>query len=87
MTQYPECYLARELGLCYSAIASVTDYDVGLQESLVIDPGQMSEVLEVFRNNIRSVKTLLQAFIESYVPKLSCKCASAVLKAYYEGCL
>jgi alpha,alpha-trehalase len=29
MTQYPEVVLARELGLCYSGIALVTDYDVG----------------------------------------------------------
>jgi len=31
MTQYPEAYLARELGLCYSALASVTDYDTGVE--------------------------------------------------------
>ncbi len=87
MTQYPECYLARELGLCYAAIASVTDYDVGLQESLVIDPRRMGKVLEVFKDNIRTVKILLQAFIKKSVSGLSCKCASTVLKAYYEESL
>lgn len=86
MTQYPECYFARELGLCYSAIASVTDYDVGLQESLVIDPRRMNEVLKIFKDNILAVKTLLQAFIKRS-PGLSCKCASTVLKAYYEDSL
>ena len=29
MTQYPEAYLARELGLCYAGLALVTDRDVG----------------------------------------------------------
>ena len=29
MTQYPEAYLARELGICYASIALITDYDVG----------------------------------------------------------
>ena len=85
MTQYPECYFARELGLCYTAIAAVTDYDVGLQESLVIDPRRMDAVLEIFRSDIRKTKDLLLAFVERSGPKLSCKCAATVLKAYYEG--
>lgn len=87
MTQYPECYLARELGLCYSAIAAVTDYDVGLQESLVIDPRHMDAVLEIFRGNIHKIKSLLLAFISKSVPCLSCGCASAVLKSYYDELL
>ncbi|MBI2086561.1 MAG: MTAP family purine nucleoside phosphorylase [Candidatus Zambryskibacteria bacterium] len=84
MTQYPECYFARELGLCYAAIATVTDYDVGLQESLVIDPRQMGKVLEIFRGNVQKTKDFLLAFIREQVPGLSCRCASTVLKAYYE---
>ena len=87
MTQYPECYLARELGLCYSAIAAVTDYDVGLQESLIIDPRHMDAVLEIFRGNIQKIKSLLLAFISKSVPELSCGCASAVLKYYYDELL
>ncbi|MDO8603979.1 MAG: MTAP family purine nucleoside phosphorylase [bacterium] len=87
MTQYPECYFARELGLCYSAIAAVTDYDVGLQESLVMDPCHMDAVLEVFRSDIQKTKILLLAFIEQESRKLSCKCASVILKAYYEESL
>lgn len=87
MTQYPECYFARELGLCYAAIAAVTDYDVGLQESLVIDPCHMDAVLEIFRSDIQKTKTLLLAFIERAVSELSCKCASVVLNAYYEKSL
>lgn len=84
MTQYPECCLARELGLCYSAIAAVTDYDVGLHESLVIDPRHMDAVIEIFKGNIQKTKSLLLAFISKSAHKLSCGCASAVLKVYYE---
>lgn len=87
MTQYPECYLARELGICYSAIAAVTDYDVGLQESLVIDSRHMDVILEIFKSNIQKTKSLLLAFISKSARKLSCGCASAVLKAYYEESL
>lgn len=87
MTQYPECYFARELGLCYAAVAAVTDYDVGLQESLVIDPRHMDAVLEVFRSDIQKTKALLLAFVSDSIADLSCKCASAVLEAYYEKSL
>jgi 5'-methylthioadenosine phosphorylase len=87
MTQYPECYLARELGLCYSAIAAVTDYDVGLKENLIIDPKHMDAVLEIFRSNIQQMKSLLLAFSSKQVSELSCGCASTVLKAYYENSL
>ena len=31
MTQYPEVYLAKELGI-YANIALVTDYDAGLED-------------------------------------------------------
>ena len=84
MTQYPECYLARELGLCYSAIAAVTDYDVGLQESLFIDPRHMDAILEIFRGNIQKTKSLLLAFIKKTISCFSCGCASVAVKAYYE---
>ena len=30
MTQYPEGWLARELGLCYANVSLITDYDVGV---------------------------------------------------------
>lgn len=87
MTQYPECYLAKELSLCYSCIATVTDYDIGLQESLVIDPRHMEVILEIFRNNIQKTKKLLLAFISKSVPRLSCNCAAYTMKAYYEASL
>jgi purine nucleoside phosphorylase len=78
--------LARELGLCYSSIAAVTDYDIGLQKDLVINPNHMDAILEIFREDIQKTKYLLLAFIKS-APSLSCKCVSTVLKAYYEHSL
>lgn len=84
MTQYPECYFARELGLCYSAIATVTDYDVGLQESLVIDPNHVDAVLDIFKNNIQKTKSLLLAFVRKTNLGFSCGCAPIATKAYYK---
>jgi len=87
MTQYPECYLARELGLCYSSIAAVTDYDAGLQENLVIDPGHMDEIVEIFKNDVKKTKSLLLNFITKSSSAFACGCALSVIKAYYEESL
>lgn len=84
MTQYPECYLARELGLCYAAVATVTDYDVGLQECLVIDPNNMEEVLKVFKSNIDKTKILLHRLAGEMKADFSCGCAQILVKPYYE---
>lgn len=85
MTQYPECYFARELRLCYTAVAAVTDYDVGLQESLTMSSEHMSAVLGIFKEDIQKTKLLLMSFIENSVVTLSCKCASTVVRTYYES--
>jgi len=37
MTLVPECQLARELGMCYCSLATVTDYDVWHEEDVSID--------------------------------------------------
>ena len=48
MTQYPEAYLARELGICYVTIALITDYDVGVEG---VPPVTHEEVIRVFNEN------------------------------------
>ncbi len=49
MTQYPEAYLCRELGMAIVNVSLITDYDCGLME----DPTLASahDVLQVFKNN------------------------------------
>jgi len=37
MTVVPECQLARELGMCYCSLATITDYDVWNDEDVSID--------------------------------------------------
>jgi len=76
MTGHPEAVLARELGLCYAAIALVTDLDAGLDAASSVD---QSTVFEVFAANIDRLKALLA----DTVPTLSaqgdgpgCECAS-----------
>lgn len=56
MTAMPEAALARELALCYTNIALVTDLDAGLEEGHGVTHEQ---VLEVFGTNIDIVRSLL----------------------------
>ncbi len=85
MTQYPEAYLARELGMHYAGIALVTDYDTGLADDPSIEPVTQAQVFAFFEENVHRVRTLLMELI----PRLSdephgCACAEAIgpLHAY-----
>ena len=51
MTQYPECYLARELEICYVNISLITDFDVGLEGKEGIKSVTHEEVIKVFTEN------------------------------------
>ncbi len=56
MTGHPEAVLARELGLCYAAIALVTDLDAGLSAEESVD---QATVFAVFEENIGKLKGIL----------------------------
>lgn len=75
MTQYPECYLSRELGICYANIALITDYDAGLEGHEDIRPVSHEEVLKVFDSNVENVKKMLFKMIKMIdVDDTSCDC-------------
>ncbi|HEY6538357.1 MAG TPA: S-methyl-5'-thioadenosine phosphorylase [Candidatus Dormibacteraeota bacterium] len=78
MTGYPEAILARELGICYSAIALVTDYDAGLEGSADIAPVTHEEVLRVFAANIGRVRQILFDLVEELPPATSCGCSEGL---------
>ncbi|MEN8905885.1 MAG: S-methyl-5'-thioadenosine phosphorylase [Clostridiales bacterium] len=65
MTQYPEAYLAKEMKICYSNIALVTDYDAGLEGNSEIKPVTHEEVLKVFSANNEKLKTMLFEIINN----------------------
>lgn len=84
MTQYPECYLARELGLCYASVAMITDYDAAVREGLRMQPSDMDEVLKVFWGNIQRGKKMIFRLIEDFQNDLAnCSCATEY-KEYYK---
>jgi 5'-methylthioadenosine phosphorylase len=56
MTGHPEAVLARELALCYTTLALVTDTDAGVEEG---DGVTQAEVFEVFGKNMSRLRDLV----------------------------
>lgn len=79
MTQYPECVLARELGMCYVNISLITDYDVGLEGHPDILPVTHEQVLEVFKKNNDKLRDLLYELIEAIPDEPACGCYKHLL--------
>lgn len=78
MTQYPEVALARELTMCYAAIALVTDYDVGISTKERIKPVSVEEFTKVFKKNNERAKKLLYEVIKKWPKEKKCECGSAL---------
>ena len=76
MTQYPEAVLARELGICYSGLALVTDYDAGVERAEAVT---MEEVFRVLGENIERVKGVLLRAIPAIPGDPSCGCAEGAM--------
>lgn len=75
MTQYPECYLAREMEICYCNISLITDHDAGAEG---IEPVTNDEVVRVFNENNAKVKDLLYTMIPALPGDRECVCAHAL---------
>jgi len=75
MTQYPEVVLARELGLCYAALALVTDYDAGLADDPQAEPVTQEQVLAVFAANLGRLRAALLRSVATLPARRSCGCA------------
>lgn len=79
MTQYPECVLARELGICYSGIALVTDYDAGLEGLEGTEAVTMEMVLQVMAENVEKVQGLLRRAVPDIAAERGCACATGAV--------
>ena len=73
MTGHPEAVLARELGLCYTAIALVTDLDAGVEGEHGVT---QDEVFAVFAQNIERMRGLLLRTVERLPATRDCDCAA-----------
>jgi 5'-methylthioadenosine phosphorylase len=76
MTGHPEAVLARELALCYAAIALVTDRDAGVSSDESVS---QAEVFAAFAANIDRLRDLLVGVISGLpAERPACGCADAL---------
>ncbi|HVE64694.1 MAG TPA: S-methyl-5'-thioadenosine phosphorylase [Mycobacteriales bacterium] len=73
MTGHPEAVLARELGLCYTSVALITDHDVGVDGAAAVT---MDEVFRVFADNNTRLRGLLGGVI-GRLPTSATGCCTA----------
>ncbi|XVX19569.1 S-methyl-5'-thioadenosine phosphorylase [Actinomycetota bacterium] len=80
MTGVPEASIARELALCYTSIALVTDHDAGFEDGPAVTH---EAVLEVFAANMERLKTTLRRVVAELPPTepdetATCSCRRAL---------
>jgi 5'-methylthioadenosine phosphorylase len=75
MTGHPEAVLARELALCYTTIALVTDTDAGVE---VGEGVTQAEVFRVFAENTERLRDVLMRIIEGLPEERDCPCPHAL---------
>jgi 5'-methylthioadenosine phosphorylase len=75
MTGHPEAVLARELALCYTCVALVTDLDAGVAGS---DAVVQEEVFRVFGENIERVREVVLRTVAALDLDRPCPCSHAL---------
>ena len=71
MTGQPEAALARELALCYTSVALVTDVDAGIDADESVE---QSEVMRVFAKNAERLRQLVLETVRLLPPDRDCAC-------------
>ncbi|ARQ70193.1 S-methyl-5'-thioadenosine phosphorylase [Streptomyces marincola] len=75
MTGHPEAVLARELELCYTSLALVTDLDAGAEAGEGVSH---AEVLDVFAANIDRLREVLFDLVARLPERRDCACGAAL---------
>jgi 5'-methylthioadenosine phosphorylase len=71
MTGHPEAVLARDLALCYTPLALITDTDAGVEEG---DGVTQDEVFRVFGRNVAKLRDLVMGVIRNLPLDRDCPC-------------
>lgn len=77
MTNVPEVVLAKELGMCYSAIGIITNWCTGINATDIVlhdIQGSMN------KNKEKIMETFLKVFLEKKLDQDSCKCKDSRIK-------
>ena len=78
MTQYPEAYLVRELGMAVVNISLITDYDAGVHEGT--EAVNAMSVLEVFELNAVRIQKVVLDMIRHFPAELDALGAADMLE-------
>ncbi len=76
MTLVPEINLALEKAMCYSTIATITDYDVWADK-----PVDASEVIKTIKENEEKVQNILSEVIPQLTDRQHCHCQERLVGA------
>lgn len=76
MTLFPEVALAREVGMCYTSVAMITDYDVWAEK-----PVTAKEVLTTMKQNSANFRKLIMETVPKVPKTRGCGCAEALKEA------
>lgn len=82
MTGMPEAVIARELALCYTAVALVTDLDAGIAAGQSVT---QAEVFSVFGERTDALRHLLLDVVAALSDEPSCACPDALDGTPAEG--
>ena len=69
MTAVPECQLAREMGMCYCSLATITDYDAWKEETVDIDM-----VLKTMAECLDKICAILEKALPELAKLPECHC-------------
>jgi 5'-methylthioadenosine phosphorylase len=75
MTGMPEASIARELALCYTSLAVVTDLDAGFEAGEGVTH---AEVMETFAHSIDRLRAVVVGTIESLPTDADCPCRESL---------
>ncbi|MDG6107075.1 S-methyl-5'-thioadenosine phosphorylase [Dactylosporangium aurantiacum] len=75
MTAQPETVLARELALCYTSVALVTDLDAGIDRTEAVS---QHDVFAVFAANIERLRAVVLTAVAALPAQPACDCQAAL---------
>jgi 5'-methylthioadenosine phosphorylase len=75
MTGHPEAVLAREMALCYTAVALVTDLDAGVEAASAV---KAVDVFAFFGQNVDRLRALMTDVLAALPADQDCTCAEAL---------
>ena len=78
MTALPEAKLAREAEICYSTLASVTDYDCWHEVHASVS---IEMVISNLKKNVERAKSVLRKLVTAVPGERDCPCATALKDA------